>query len=234
LVATSVSIAILAAFVALSISSRMVAATSWRGRSAWASAGAISMGGGIWAMHFIGMLAFSLPCGISYDPAGTLLSIIPGILASGVALHVISRVSDPGPTRLIAGAIFMGAGIGAMHYAGMAAMRPDALLRYDPRLVAVSVIVAVVLAFISLEVRFRLRRYMSSDVVATSAAAAILGMAVSGMHYTAMQASMFFPMATVRVNVAMLSATLMASLITVISILIAAIAIIALLISSEI
>jgi PAS domain S-box-containing protein len=68
---------------------------------------------------------------------------------------------------------------------------------------------------------------MSSDVVATSAAAAILGMAVSGMHYTAMQASMFFPMATVRVNVAMLSATLMASLITVISILIAAIAIIA-------
>ena len=132
LVATSVSIAILAAFVALSISSRMVAATSWRGRSAWASAGAISMGGGIWAMHFIGMLAFSLPCGISYDPAGTLLSIIPGILASGVALHVISQVSDPGPTRLIAGAIFMGAGIGAMHYAGMAAMRPDALLRYDP------------------------------------------------------------------------------------------------------
>jgi two-component system, sensor histidine kinase and response regulator len=227
LVATSVSIAILAAFVALSISSRMVAATSWRGRSAWASAGAISMGGGIWAMHFIGMLAFSLPCGISYDPAGTLLSIIPGILASGVALHVISRVSDPGPTRLIVGAICMGAGIGAMHYAGMAAMRPDALLRYDPRLVAVSVIVAVVLAFISLEVRFQLRRYMSSDVVATIAAAAILGMAVSGMHYTAMQASMFFPMATVQVNVATLPATLMASLITVISILIAAIAIIA-------
>jgi two-component system, sensor histidine kinase and response regulator len=227
LVATSVSIAILAAFVALSISSRMVAATSWRGRSAWASAGAISMGGGIWAMHFIGMLAFSLPCGISYDPAGTLLSIIPGILASGVALHVISRVSDPGPTRLIVGAICMGAGIGAMHYAGMAAMRPDALLRYDPRLVAVSVIVAVVLAFISLEVRFQLRRYMSSDVVATIAAAAILGMAVSGMHYTAMQASMFFPVAMVRVNVAMLSATLMASLITVISILIGVIAIIA-------
>ncbi len=144
-----------------------------------------------------------------------------------MALHVISRVSDPDPKRLIVGAIFMGAGIGAMHYAGMAAMRPDALLRYDPRLVAVSVIVAVVLAFISLEVRFRLRRYMASDVVATSAAAAILGMAVSGMHYTAMQASMFFPMATVRVNAATLPATLMASLITVISILIAAIAIIA-------
>ena len=128
----------------------MVAATSWQSRWAWASAGAFSMGGGIWAMHFIGMLAFSLPCGVSYDPLGTLLSMIPGILASGVALQVISRVSTPGPTRLIIGAIFVGAGIGAMHYSGMAAMRPEAVLRYDPGTVAVSVIVAVVLAFISL------------------------------------------------------------------------------------
>ena len=117
---------------ALSISSRMVAATSWRGRWIWACAGALSMGGGIWGMHFIGMLAFSLPCGIHYDAMGTLVSIIPGILASGVALRVISRDSNPGLTRLIAGAVLMGAGIGAMHYSGMAAMRPDALVRYDP------------------------------------------------------------------------------------------------------
>ena len=69
LVATSVAIAILAAFVALSISGRIAAgATRWA-RFAWASAGAISMGGGIWSMHFVGMLAFSLPCGITYDPA---------------------------------------------------------------------------------------------------------------------------------------------------------------------
>src|SRR5665213_2236577 len=85
LVGISISIAILAAFVALAISSRMVGAPSWRGRWAWASAGALSMGGGIWAMHFIGMLAFSLPCGIGYDLFGTLLSVIPGMLASGVA-----------------------------------------------------------------------------------------------------------------------------------------------------
>ena len=97
-VALSVAIAILAAFVALSISSRMVAATSLRGRWIWASAGALSMGGGIWGMHFIGMLAFSLPCGVHYDVMGTLVSIIPGILASGVALQVISRVSNPEST----------------------------------------------------------------------------------------------------------------------------------------
>ena len=65
LVATSLAIAILAAFVAFSISGRIAAATTRRARYAWASAGAISMGGGIWSMHFVGMLAFSLPCGIT-------------------------------------------------------------------------------------------------------------------------------------------------------------------------
>ncbi len=92
LVGASVMIAIMAAFGAFSISSRMAASTSWQARWAWASVGACSMGAGIWGMHFIGMLAFSLPCGVSYDPLGTLLSMIPGILASGVALHVIGRV----------------------------------------------------------------------------------------------------------------------------------------------
>jgi two-component system, sensor histidine kinase and response regulator len=227
LVAVSVSIAILAAFVALSISSRMAGAASRRGRYAWASAGAMTMGGGIWAMHFIGMLAFSLPCGIRYDPVGTLLSMIPGILASGVALHIISRVSDPGLRRLIAGAILMGAGIGAMHYSGMAAMRPDALLFYDPELVAVSVIVAVVLAFIGLEVHFQLRRTTSSEMVATPVAAVILGLAVSGMHYTAMQASVFFPGTGIHVAGTELPTTLMAFLIAVISVLIAVIALVA-------
>src|ERR1700724_2947084 len=64
-------VAILAAFVAFSISGRIAAATTRWARYAWASAGAISMGGGIWSMHFVGMLAFSLPCGIAYDTLGT-------------------------------------------------------------------------------------------------------------------------------------------------------------------
>jgi two-component system, sensor histidine kinase and response regulator len=227
LVAISVLIAILAAFVAISISSRIVASTSRRGRWAWASAGAFSMGGGIWAMHFIGMLAFSLPCGISYDPVGTLLSMIPGILASGVALQFISRTTEPSPTRLFVGAVLMGAGIGAMHYSGMVAVRSEALLRYEPGLVAVSVIVAVVLAFISLEIRFRLRRYWSSDTLATLFAAVVMGLAVAGMHYTAMQASVFFPVPNDQAIGEVLPTTLMALLITVISVLIAAVAIVA-------
>src|SRR5258707_2941823 len=193
LVLLSVLVATLAAFVALSISGRIVAANSRGARWAWASAGATAMGGGIWGMHFIGMLAFSLPCGVTYAPVGTVLSMIPGILASGVALHAISQRTDPGFKRLAVGAVLMGAGIGLMHYSGMAAMQPQALLRYDPGLVAVSIVVAVGLAFISLGIPFRFHGSLSSPVAATAPAPPFMGFSVAGMHYTAMRGATFFP-----------------------------------------
>jgi two-component system sensor histidine kinase/response regulator len=225
LVATSLLIAILAAFVALSISGRIVAAGTQRARLAWATAGAISMGGGIWSMHFIGMLAFSLTCGIAYDPAGTLLSMIPGMIASGVALGTISKPVAPGLRRLAVSAVLMGAGIGAMHYSGMAAMRPEALLRYDPALVLVSVLVAIVLAFISLNIRFRFHRAhapgLPPGIVPTILAASVMGCAVAGMHYTAMQASIFFPLLGAPSSSMALSPTLLALMIAIFTVLIA-------------
>jgi PAS domain S-box-containing protein len=221
LVVTSVAIAILAAFVALSISGRIAAAATPRARYAWASAGAISMGGGIWAMHFVGMLAFSLPCGITYDAVGTLLSMIPGMLASGIALATISKPHAPGLSRLTVSAVLMGAGIAAMHYSGMAAMRPEALLRYDAALVAASVVVAVVLAFVSLSIRFHSHRLHSSRTAATIIAASVMGCAVAGMHYTAMQASIFFPLSDTPTYSMALSPTLLALLITIFIVLIA-------------
>jgi two-component system sensor histidine kinase/response regulator len=227
LVGLSVLVAALAAFVALSISDRIEAA-GWHGaRWAWASAGATAMGGGIWGMHFIGMLAFSLPCGVSYDPVGTVVSMIPGILASGVALHVISRRSDPGFGLLTLGAVFMGAGIGLMHYWGMAAMEPDALLRYDPLLVAVSVVVAVVLAFLSLNIRFSFHRLHSSRMLATLVAAPVMGCAVAGMHYTAMEASIFFPVPAAPFAKLSASPMFLATLITIFIVLIMAITLVA-------
>jgi PAS domain S-box-containing protein len=221
LVITSVAIAILAAFVALSISGRIAAAATPRARYAWASAGAISMGGGIWAMHFVGMLAFSLPCGITYDAVGTLLSMVPGMLASGIALATISKPHAPGLSRLTVSAALMGAGIAAMHYSGMAAMWPEALLRYDPVLVAISVVVAVVLAFVSLSIRFHAHRLQSSPMAATIIAASVMGCAVAGMHYTAMQASIFFPLPGAPTYSMALSPTLLALLITIFTVLIA-------------
>jgi PAS domain S-box-containing protein len=222
LVVTSVAIAILAAFVALSISGRIAAATTRWARYAWASAGAISMGGGIWSMHFVGMLAFSLPCGITYDPLGTVLSMIPGMLASGIALSAISKPREPGLSRLSVSAVLIGAGIGAMHYSGMAAMRPEALLRYNPGLVAISIVVAVVLAFVSLSIRFQFRRPQSPRLAANIIAASVMGCAVAGMHYSAMQASIFFPLPDAPNHSMALSPTLLALLITTFTFLIAA------------
>jgi PAS domain S-box-containing protein len=222
LVVTSVAIAILAAFIALSISGRIAAATTRWARYAWASAGAISMGGGIWSMHFVGMLAFSLPCGITYDPLGTVLSMIPGMLASGIALSAISKPREPGLSRLSVSAVLMGAGIGAMHYSGMAAMRPEALLRYNPGLVAISIVVAVALAFVSLSIRFQFRRPQSPRLAADIIAASVMGCAVAGMHYSAMQASIFFPLPDAPNHSMALSPTLLALLITTFTVLIAA------------
>jgi PAS domain S-box-containing protein len=221
LVVVSVAIAILAAFVALSISGRIVAATTPRARYAWAGAGAISMGGGIWSMHFVGMLAFSLPCGITYDLVGTVLSMIPGMLASGIALGAISKPDEPSLSRLSVSAVLMGAGIGAMHYSGMAAMRPEALLRYNPGLVAISIVVAIVLAFVSLSIRFQFDRPRSARMAATIIAASVMGFAVAGMQYTAMQASIFFPLPDAPTHSMALSPTLLALLITIFTVLIA-------------
>jgi signal transduction histidine kinase/DNA-binding response OmpR family regulator/HPt (histidine-containing phosphotransfer) domain-containing protein len=224
LVTLSIVIAIVAAFVALSVSSRIAAATSAWGRWAWTGAGAFSMGGGIWGMHFIGMLAFSLPCGATYNPLGTVVSMVPGILASGVALRLIGARREPGLTRLSVGAVLMGAGIGAMHYTGMDALQTEALLHYDFPLVVVSVIVAVALAFVSLAIRFYLRRYLMSDTVATLVAAPAMGLAVACMHYTAMKAAVFLPPTDALQIGFVLPTTLMASLIAIISLLVAAIA----------
>src|SRR5256714_7723055 len=227
LVALSIVVATLAAFVALSISGRIVASNSRGAQWAWASAGATAMGGGIWTMHFIGMLAFSLPCGVTYAPVGTVLSMIPGILASGVALHAISQRTDPGFKRLAVGGVLMGAAIGLMHYSGMAAMEPEALLRYDPGLVAVSIVVAVGLAFISLGIRFRFHGPVPSRIAATALAAPFMGFAVAGMHYTAMQASIFFPSADAPLGKMTTSPMFLAALITIFVVLIMAVALVA-------
>jgi two-component system sensor histidine kinase/response regulator len=222
MVALSVFIAVLAAFVALSLSSRVAAARNRGARAAWVAAGGVSMGGGIWAMHFIGMLAFELPCSIAYDPWITLLSMVPGVLASAVALVVIAEEGALRWARLGFGAVLMGAGIGTMHYTGMAAMRLDALLRYDIGLVAVSVGVAVLLAFIALSVRFFLRLHPRLADYSTPLAALIMGCAVPGMHYTAMAAARFYPTATPTQIASALEPTTMALLITVFTVSIAA------------
>ena len=147
---------------------------------------------GVWAMHFIGMLAFRLPVPVTYDVFTTLLSMVPAILASAVVLLVTGR-TEIGRARLILSGILMGSGIGVMHYTAMAAMRLAARMFYDPVLFIVSVVVAVVLATLSLYAKSLATSWRSRRHTIKLSVALVMGCAISGMHYTAMAAAYFFP-----------------------------------------
>ncbi|HEU0187872.1 MAG TPA: EAL domain-containing protein [Gallionellaceae bacterium] len=187
LIILSVAIAIIAAYAAMKVSSRMALAQAWRIRLLWIAIGALTMGLGTWAMHFIGMLSLNLPCGVYYDPLLTMLSMAPGILASGVALAISSRPGVRQPALLL-GSALMGGGIGAMHYTGMAALRIEGIVRYDPTLFALSILVAICLSFVALRVKSSMSQTRSR---ADYLVALIMGAAVSAMHYTAMSAAYF-------------------------------------------
>lgn len=216
LVALSVAIAICGAWAGLSCLTRAesVSANSPAGSTLWKIAGGVGFGGSIWGMHFVGMLAFSLPCGISYDFLLTSVSIIPGILASLTAMTVVGRTDFGLYTRLTVGSVLMGAGIGAMHYTGMAAMRLPAILLYDPFFVALSVAVAVGLSFVALMVVEHGQRQSSNFVLRKMVAAVILGAAVASMHYVAMQAAIFYPTLEAPVAEGQLSQGIMALLVS--------------------
>jgi NO-binding membrane sensor protein with MHYT domain len=130
LVALSFLIGILASYVALDLAARVTAARG-RVRRVWLMSGAISMGLGIWSMHFVGMLAFGLSLPVRYDLPTVLLSLLAAILASAVALYVASRKRF-GRDDALVGSLVMGSGIASMHYLGMAAMRLSAARDYNP------------------------------------------------------------------------------------------------------
>ena len=156
------------------------------------STASLILAGGIWSMHFIGMLAFSLCTNISYDPALTLLSFIPAFLACLTAGSLLVKRNNT-IASLVMPSILLGAGIGTMHYSGMAAMQLSPLLRYDPVMFGLSIVVAVVLAFISLYSRFNISKHFPSLTTAKTRllSTTILGFAVAGMHYMGMAATRF-------------------------------------------
>ncbi|WP_075794825.1 MHYT domain-containing protein [Massilia putida] len=189
LVLISILVAIVASYSALSLAGRVTEAAG-RTKFAWILGGAIAMGSGIWAMHFVGMLAFRLPIPIAFDIPITLVSLVLPIAASGLALWQVSR-ADLGPVRLGASALIMGIGINAMHYTGMAAMRMQPGIVYDPLLFALSVLIAVVASALALWIAFRLRRGTPHVWVPRVGAAVVMGFAIVGMHYTGMAAANF-------------------------------------------
>ena len=190
LVALSILVASFASYTALDLGGRVALAEGLTHRI-WLAAAALTMGGGIWSMHFVAMLAFMLPMPMSYDVGLTVLSLVLAILVTGGGFYVISR---PGasPLRLVLSGIFMGLGIVAMHYTGMAAMRGHVELSYDRLLVALSVIIAIGASTAALWLAFR-----TTDPGQKLVAAIVMGLAISGMHYTGMRAAIFTAHATV-------------------------------------
>jgi two-component system, sensor histidine kinase and response regulator len=191
LVALSVCIAMGASYVALDLAGRTAAARG-RARLVWLGGGAVAMGLGIWSMHYIGMLAFTLPVLVLYDLPTVLQSLVAAIFASGVALFMVSgeRLRLRGA---LAGSAVMGSGIAAMHYVGMAAMRLPAMCHWNWPIVALSVAIAIAVSLVALWLTYRLRtetRQISPVKVAT---AAVMGVAVAAMHYTGMAAVTFVP-----------------------------------------
>jgi diguanylate cyclase (GGDEF)-like protein len=189
LVLVSVLVAILASYTALDLATRITMSRGTAAR-AWLIGGAFSMGLGIFSMHFVGMLAFSLPVPMGYDVTVTLLSLLIAIVVSGFALYTVSRDSLSAK-NLVLGGILMGIGICAMHYTGMAAMQTHPPIVYDPMLFAASVAIAIAASHAALWIAFNLRAAVNWMKYAKFASAVIMGFAITGMHYTGMAAARF-------------------------------------------
>src|SRR4030095_7415010 len=139
----------------------------------------------IWAMHFIAMLAFLMPMVVTFDVDLTVFSLVVAIVVTGGAFYVIDirRVTA---LHLSLSGVFMGIGIVAMHYTGMAAVRMPAQLSYEAALVALFIVLGIGASIAALGLPF-----MTLAAWQRIAAAVVMGFAISGMHYTGMAAAEF-------------------------------------------
>src|SRR5256712_4023645 len=178
-----------ASYAALDLAARVTAAAGWT-RAVWLLGGAGAMGTGIWSMHYIGMLAFVLPIPVAFHWPTVLMSLVAAILASVIALHVVSR-QNMSVSRAVAGSVLMGAGIASMHYIGMAAMRLPAICQFNSFLVVLSVMLAVLISLAALWITYHFRDEKTGIGWEKLAGAVVMGAAIPVMHYTGMAAASF-------------------------------------------
>ncbi|MBL0939832.1 MAG: PAS domain S-box protein [Gemmatimonadaceae bacterium] len=149
--------------------------------------GALALAGGIWTMHFIGMLAYVVPAEVHYDLSLTLASFLPACAASWPAMRILARPKVSFGALLGAG-LLVGLGIGTMHYAGMTAMDMSLAMTYDPFTFGLSIVVAAVLAVLALWIRYGLRGTALTPRQRFGVSGVVMGLAIAGMHYTGMAA----------------------------------------------
>jgi len=192
LVALSLVIAFLTSYTALDLAGRVTASRGFT-HAVWVVGGACAMGSGIWCMHYTGMLAFRLPIPVYYHLPTVAVSLLAAIVASCIALYVVSRQCLT-PVHLIAGSFLMGGAIATMHYTGMAAMRLAAMHYYDRTLWVLSIVLAVIISFAGLLIIYDSGGEKRSWQRKLGAAFA-LGLAIPITHYTGMAAVHFVPSA---------------------------------------
>jgi len=190
LIILSLAVAMFASFIALDLA-RRVRTTDASTSRYWLVGGSIAMGTGIWSMHFVAMLAFSLPIQLGYDFFITFLSWAAGVAVSWIALSLASR-AEVNWKQVAVGGMAMGTGICTMHYTGMFAMQMAPGIDWNLGWLAVSAAIAVIASFVSLLIFFWMRdREGGSRLVWQVFAAAVMGVAITGMHYSGMQAASF-------------------------------------------
>lgn len=195
LVTVSVLLSMAAAYAALLLAERMRAESTARGRRLWLAGGSVAMGAGIWAMHYLGMLAIQLPVPVYYDWPIVLLSGIMAIAASAVALHVISR-ARPHSRHVFLGGLLMAAGIAGMHYTGMTAMRSQAMEHYNLWLSSMAIAAAAIFSWSALAIAVAVgsTRRTNCPECLRVAGGCTMGLGIAAMHYTAMAGVTFMDM----------------------------------------
>ncbi len=185
LVTLSFIISVIGSFAALRLA-RVIPAHDPEDRLPWVLAASFALGAGaIWSMHFIGMLAWDMDMPVSYDVPMTALSMVLAWVVSAAGFWIASR-GEATLAKILAAGTVMGCGVAIMHYTGMAAMRMSAVMTFDTTLVAVSVVIAVVASCAALWLALNL-----TVAWQMAAAAVVMGIAVTGMHYTGMAAASF-------------------------------------------
>lgn len=197
LVTLSILVAVVASAMAFHITAQAIHVQKKSRRWLMLATGSVALGGGVWSMHFIGMLSFSLCTEVTYTSGLTFFSMLPSIAASWVALDLISK-KHLHLSQLCSGGVLVGAGIGTMHYSGMAAMQMAVALKYDLATFILSIVVAIVLAMLAIWIRFGLKRLQLAPLWLTLLSGIVMGCAISGMHYIGMAAARFVPPAGFR------------------------------------
>jgi diguanylate cyclase (GGDEF)-like protein len=189
MVIVSIIVAFLASYTALDMAGRVVTSMG-KAAYAWLFGGGFAMGIGIWAMHFIGMLAMNMPMMMSYSGSLTILSMLIAIAASIFALWIVCYGDLRWP-RLGYGALVLGSGVAAMHYTGMAALMFEPGIVWDWQRVLLSIVIALLASGTALWLAFRLRKGPGRLALLRAGAAIVMGFAIAGMHYTGMAAASF-------------------------------------------